>query len=317
MIKKNNFRIDHMKMSDIVDKQGFNLAFFIGLLGIALLKHYNCSQWVVSLYPITIMIVYASMIYFWNRLHLNEDQAGDNLYYLGFLFTLVSLAYALYQFDQEGGTAAIIENFGIALSTSIVGLFLRILFNKMRTDTVEVEKKTRVELTQAAARLRSELVTTTETIKNTLIAVQQQTQEIMEENLKKTEELCTRMIENSSNSHEQVIGNASRLQQQSEKLGNAIEGMSDKINNISIPVDLFKDELTPIVNQINDSTQLVSSVIKKDHENSLAISNTIESLNKSTEQLHSELINALNALTDAYNRKTSLNPLNLWRAIKK
>ena len=51
--------------------------------------------------PVLVMIGYAVLL--GARLfRLRDDQSGDNLYYMGFLFTLTSLAVSLYQFSAAG-----------------------------------------------------------------------------------------------------------------------------------------------------------------------------------------------------------------------
>ena len=122
------------------------------------LKQEKFQQVLVVAIPCTLLIVYAAIIKFVPRFRLREDQAGDNCYYLGFLFTLVSLAIALYHFAKTASsTERIIENFGIALASTIIGLMLRVVFNQMRQDTVDIEREARLELAGAAQRLRSEL----------------------------------------------------------------------------------------------------------------------------------------------------------------
>src|SRR6202007_2920571 len=89
-----------------------------------------------------------------------DDQAGDNLYYMGFLFTLTSLAVSLYQFDAAKSAEQIVQNFGIAIASTIAGIPLRILFNQMRRDPVEVEATARLELAEASRRVKRELEST-------------------------------------------------------------------------------------------------------------------------------------------------------------
>lgn len=61
---------------------------------------------------------------------LTNEQFADSNYYLGFLFTLISLATSLYILsngDMQGGLLTrLIGQFGISISTTIVGLSLRI-----------------------------------------------------------------------------------------------------------------------------------------------------------------------------------------------
>ena len=141
----------------LFDRFGFLLAFVVGAFGILLLKGLEVQQGFVTLFAVAIMGVYAAVIYWSPRLRLREDQAGDNLYYLGLLFTLVSLAWALWVFSPEAGAKQVIESFGIALGTTIVGLSLRIFFNQMRDNPIEIEQEARWELAEAANRVRGSL----------------------------------------------------------------------------------------------------------------------------------------------------------------
>src|SRR6202142_3696667 len=109
--------------------------------------------------PVLIMIGYAVLL--GARLfRLRDDQSGDNLYYMGFLFTLTSLAVSLYQFSAAGSAEQIVQNFGIAIASTIAGITLRILFNQMRRDPVEVEATARLELAEASRRVKRELEST-------------------------------------------------------------------------------------------------------------------------------------------------------------
>ncbi len=61
---------------------------------------------------------------------LTNEQFADSNYYLGFLFTLISLASSLYLLSSDllagGLLTRLIAQFGISISTTIVGLSLRI-----------------------------------------------------------------------------------------------------------------------------------------------------------------------------------------------
>ena len=106
--------------------------------------------------PVLVMVGYAVLL--GARLfRLRDDQSGDNLYYMGFLFTLTSLAVSLYQFSAAGSAEQIVQNFGIAIASTIAGITLRIMFNQMRRDPVETEATSRLELAEASRRVKREL----------------------------------------------------------------------------------------------------------------------------------------------------------------
>src|SRR5207302_6776910 len=110
------------------------------------------------LLPVIVMVLYACAVTLIPRTRLRLDQAGDNLYYLGFTYTLVSLAITLYRFHAtEGAADYIVSNFGIALATTIVGVVSRVWLHQMRDDPLELEREARYELTEAVGRLRAEI----------------------------------------------------------------------------------------------------------------------------------------------------------------
>lgn len=114
----------------------------------------------VTAVPVLIMAGYALVLGIARLFRLRDDQSGDNLYYMGFLFTLTSLAVSLYQFQSESAAEQIVQNFGIAIASTIAGITLRILFNQMRRDPVEVEATARLELADASRRVKRELDST-------------------------------------------------------------------------------------------------------------------------------------------------------------
>lgn len=75
------------------DKAGFLVFTAIGAAGIIGLKLLGYPQVIVTLFPLGVMVVYALILLFSPRLQLRDDQAGDNIYYLGFLYTLVTVCF--------------------------------------------------------------------------------------------------------------------------------------------------------------------------------------------------------------------------------
>jgi ElaB/YqjD/DUF883 family membrane-anchored ribosome-binding protein len=128
-----------------------------GALYIVVAKLSGFHPFIVTTIPVLIMLGYAVLLAALRVVRLRDDQAGDNLYYMGFLFTLTSLAVSLYQFSATNSAEQIVQNFGIAIASTIAGIALRIFFNQMRRDPVEVEHTARLELADATRRVRREL----------------------------------------------------------------------------------------------------------------------------------------------------------------
>jgi hypothetical protein len=148
----------------------------------------------VTLVPVFIMIGYALLIWSARGLRLRDDQAGDNLYYMGFLFTLTSLGVSLYQFNAERAAEEIVQNFGIAIGSTITGIALRVIFNQMRQDPVEVERIMRLELADAARRVRRELDSTVVEFGYNRRGAQQAAADSFDHVAVKIDEIATRLL---------------------------------------------------------------------------------------------------------------------------
>ncbi|AFK57355.1 hypothetical protein [Tistrella mobilis] len=149
---------------------------------------------VVTGVPVVLMLCYAAALLGFRRLRLRADQNGDNLYYMGFLYTLVSLGASLYQFSADGAADEIVRNFGIAIASTITGVALRVMFNQMRVDPIEVEHTARIELADAARKLRRELDRTVLELSHFRRATEQVMGEGFEEILNTTRTVSERLL---------------------------------------------------------------------------------------------------------------------------
>ena len=149
-------------LGEVRASSGANVVVFMSFVAagctyILLAKLKGIEPFYVTFVPVGTMVGYALLISLARGLRLRDDQSGDNLYYMGFLFTLTSLGVSLYQFSTTRAAEEIVQNFGIAIGSTIAGIGLRVIFNQMRRDPVEVEQRTRLELAEAARRVRREL----------------------------------------------------------------------------------------------------------------------------------------------------------------
>src|SRR5690348_7256922 len=94
------------------DKWLFIALFIAGAISIIILKKLGCGAVKVAIVPVCTMVLYGVYVVCTPRYRVQSDRAGDSLYYLGFLFTMVSLAYSLYEFrGEDTSTTQIVTNF--------------------------------------------------------------------------------------------------------------------------------------------------------------------------------------------------------------
>ncbi len=245
------------------------------------------STFVVTAVPLVLMAIYflASISLAGFRLH--NEQAGDNLYYMGFLFTLSSLGVSLYLFAGETSIETIVRNFGIAVTSTIAGVTLRILFNQMRRDPIDIERSARHELAEMTRRVRTELDTSSREFSNYRRVSNQMLTEGFEEigrqaekngeEIRKVIEAITKeaiipiqeaatklstIIEDHNKSVTDQAAEATRkLTETTDKLsdiinrfGVAVEGVGTRLGEIRSPEDVIRLELSPTIDAIKDMT---------------------------------------------------------------
>ncbi len=110
----------------------FFIALFGGGAGIWWTKSVFANAWYAAM--VAAGVVLALMIYYLLNDENAPEEEGDNVYYLGFLFTLISLMFTLVELFGAGTDAVrnaekirvLLENFGIALTSTAVGIAGRV-----------------------------------------------------------------------------------------------------------------------------------------------------------------------------------------------
>jgi hypothetical protein len=287
------------KDSDQLDLVAFILAFLLGIaLYITLHFFLQLHPAIVSAAVIFVMITYAILIANVPRLRVRLDQAGDNAYYLGLLFTLVSMAFALYEFGQaihmdglptaeESGVRQIIANFGIALASTIVGIFLRVVLNQMRIDPATVEGMSRIELAEAAQRVRAILDTVTMDIGRFHAEMQQRYADnviALAEDARKTsvtvmdglEQATRAMITGVERVQTEVIGATQNLTRATAQTAMEATGAIERLRAVEAPPLLLNKRLERVTVALGDmgekSAQIIASMEDLSQRGAVAVS---------------------------------------------
>ena len=165
------------------------IAFIVGTAGIVFLRILiEDSRWSAGIASVLAIAVVISLGIYYSLNQIDDrEQEGDNLYYLGLLFTLVSLMYALialfvvYDIDDDltKRTYELLGNFGIALSSTVAGIVARIFVQNYQIgdrnlDPAEMEGEEntegkgdgeRIGIGAVARKLRRQLMTATQSFR--------------------------------------------------------------------------------------------------------------------------------------------------------
>lgn len=151
-----NFFQDRLAVRQHIDRWGFLLFASVGSATILVTKSLSVEAVLVAVVASLMMVGYAAVAGYGST-KLQADQAGDNCYYLGLIYTLASLSFAIFTFDPANTATTIVQGFGVALATTILGLILRVFFSQSRVDLVDTEESARIALAEAAAQVRAQL----------------------------------------------------------------------------------------------------------------------------------------------------------------
>jgi ElaB/YqjD/DUF883 family membrane-anchored ribosome-binding protein len=267
----------------------------VGSAYIILSKLNDFGAFAVTVVPVLIMIAYAVLL--GARLfRLRDDQAGDNLYYMGFLFTLTSLAVSLHQFSAAGSAEQIVQNFGIAIASTIAGITLRILFNQMRRDPVEVEATARLELAEASRRVKRELEGTTlefnyfrrmtqqsitdalDEMKEGLAAARKPLEEASMKSAETLDSLNERMVRTLEAVSEQLVQEGELLSRSAANIVEAVDAVVAKLASLQAPEQMIENKLSPLVQSLTSAVNSFGESAEaqaKNMESNLKLTQTV------------------------------------------
>lgn len=177
-------------------------AFIVGVGSAVILKVMGFPPYIPAIAAGAVIIVYGVATYKSSVARLESEQIGDNCYYLGFCITLASLAYTLYSLGSAGSNAAIlgdvISGFGVALSSTVVGVMARVVLLQFRVDLTARDKEARGQLNQVMRSFHSEMQTSVSSTRETIVQIRQTLEEHTEatiENNKRMQESYETRIE--------------------------------------------------------------------------------------------------------------------------
>ena len=239
------------------------------------------GQLYVTFVPVAAMLAYALLITLARSMRLRDDQSGDNLYYMGFLFTLTSLGVSLYQFSATRAAEEIVQNFGIAIGSTIAGIGLRVIFNQMRRDPIEVERTMRLELAEAARRVRRELDASVvefgyfrrsaqqsadDSFKHVSEVYDKQLTEFFSKLAEVAKESGATIGELSKTVGAALSASARKMSTQTEKLSgqveaitNALDSVTSRLNAMQMPERLIEVQLEPIARLLAQAIEQIQT----------------------------------------------------------
>lgn len=161
--EKNQSQVSTDKIALSTNRQIAWMFFFFLLLGSFTIL-FN-RHWIWPVAAIALYFLIGARI---SRTHVNIEKFADSLYFMGFLFMLVSLFVALEQpfggREEALKSTIIIKMMGTALITTIVGMSLRLVLIQFRPTVSDQEEDARANIAELIDRMQNE-------ISGTLVAI--------------------------------------------------------------------------------------------------------------------------------------------------
>lgn len=272
----------------------------IGAMLIWILKSIGTPSLITIAVPVCLMLLYCGLAWKHRTFAVREDQIGDNCYYLGFLFTLSSLAYALWRFQMDigGNPADIIGSFGVALWSTIVGIALRVFFAQMRQDPNSIEKESRIKISQAASLLAGDLHQATVTFNEYTRGLQQSVDEVFHK--------ASEIAASTHSSLEQLNERINTVSSPDALLNKKIDGIFSDIEATTSKLNqLANGQLKSVENLITSSDKLNTNVDYMSL-NLMALNKSTSAISDGSQGLHNldgiitKLQNNLEKLSDSF-----------------
>lgn len=99
--------------------------------------------WLGTVAPLTVMVLYMYVGYYRRDTDVSEERFADSCYYLGFIFTIVSIIICLFDLPKMTpgkGMYLIAMRFGAAMVSTVLGMIVRVYLVGFKKDAAEAVK---------------------------------------------------------------------------------------------------------------------------------------------------------------------------------
>ena len=300
-------------------KNLFVLIFSVGALSIFLGIWFSSRLLLTVIAPVSLVLLYFFSTLKVKNTDLSKSKIGDSCYFLGFSFTLVSLAAALLHLGSQESeivnTSAIVGSFGAALSTTLTGLLCRLYLTTLSSSFQSSKEKLEEEIESAMSEFSLQLQILVDEVNTGITAIGRQ---IGDTNLELNKSYKGQMADNIKSISGAIANFSQRLDEVEisrdmvvKPINTAMSSLIENLNNQSADMaDIYKDiasGTSQLSEQINKSNNLVNDYIQKfsdefakiSEEQVLVFKNTLEGVTDSFETNVSNVDALKTNLTDS------------------
>lgn len=286
---------------------------------------YTNSPWLFGLWiPMSIMVLYMLLGYYKRDKSVSEEKFADSCYYLGFIFTIASIIFSLFDLKNIGtGLADIGIRFGAAMVSTCLGVAVRVALVTFRASTDDALRTVEEAVIESSHRLtdefarvfeqlvdfRGEVLTASREATNSVqlqidsMAEQykDQTESYFQKITKDNNEMLSSLFEDVS----KTAGGFSSVMTEYEAMAQSTSGNLDKkvrdfisvvdnrLRSIAFPDDIFSKGLDVPIAALRESTNSASvstlQLAKDVKESARSVATAVTRINTRAETLNETL----------------------------
>lgn len=270
--------------------------------------------------PLLFMVAYVVVGYNFRGRELSAEKFADSCYYLGFIFTIVSIVFSLVDIPNIGNDmTSIAVRFGAAMVSTVLGLFVRVALVSFRPNAEDALKNVEDEVLESSRRLTDEFNNAFDDLqdfrgnvstaaKESVALVNIQFGTLAEQNAVKMNEFFAEMtrlnkemllcvvqdIRHASQGLTRVVNEyEGSIKATVSKIDTSVAGFSHhlirRLNAVEFPDDIFSRKLDPPIASLNDRTETVTAGIRKVSDDVLkaarAVDKTVGEINLKAESM--------------------------------
>jgi methyl-accepting chemotaxis protein len=304
-------------------KTNFFIAYVVGSLGIFLSIPDSISAAFTAIIPITVMFIFLIITKFRSKHFIATEQLGDSFYYLGFLFTLTSLMAGLLSFwgNVDVGNQ-LLGQFGVAISTTIIGLTGRIILSQFRRPTEELTQAAETQLAQNVREFKIQLDSSIDMYKQFTLELKNQNEKTFQDHTEQYTSYLKRSIEEFGKTNLEIIGEVKKASNEFLNIKDSLKNFNETTNNLTQNLSLMNKDIQSVstglknvvtifessennsVSNIKDGLAKLSLSIKDNSENinnyQIKISKSLGLINSQRDELEKEIDKSKDTVKKTY-----------------
>ena len=235
----------------------FAVAVFLKVVS-AFLGWYLQLQWSLGLIlPLMVMVAYIALGLKRQDRDVTDEKFADSCYYLGFIFTITSIVFSLFDLPHIGERIQdIAVRFGAAMISTVLGLAVRVYLVSFRPDSSDALKDAEDAVLAAAQKFREQLVMAYEKLgdfqsqvttatQTSVEAVRLQVEKLTQDHAARMERVFVELNERNQQAVTQALSEVSTASSRmSQSVDSYAESMKTNLQSLGNKVDAFGDAVT-------------------------------------------------------------------------